>query len=194
MNEKVDKAFIDMVDNLLSDELCDDFDPAILHGFMGLAGEGGELLNMYTKFIFYHGEPFDRTEYLIELADTLFFMQVILNCLGSSIEELQSIGLAKLLTARYPNGYSHDKAITHHRDKKAERAAVDKVVDTFAKIRENEDLRGELYGETQPEIKYTCSHCKHFVFFSKSNCAIVGYGTQASNSPCKRFELKNGKA
>lgn len=138
MNKKIEEQFSEMVANLLQTEICKDFDPAMLHGFMGCASEAGEILNRYKKFMFYHGEPYTRTETLIELSDLLHFMQQILNKLNSSIEELMHINMAKL-GSRYPEGYTHDKAITGNRDKEAERAAVEKVIATFAALRENKD-------------------------------------------------------
>lgn len=123
-------------------QYCDRLDPKLLRGFIGLSSRGGELLNRYKKFMFYHGEPFTRDEILIELTKLLAFIQMILDVLDSSIEEVMCINLAKL-GSRYPNGYSHDKAITHLRDKKAERAAVDSVINTFAAMRERADIGEE---------------------------------------------------
>jgi len=116
--------------------------PVLLRSFMRMTSEGGELLNRYKKFLFYHGEPFTRDEILIKLSVLLRYIQMILDELSSSIEEIECINMAKL-KARYPDGYTHDKAITHHRDKKAERAAVELVVDIFAQMREREIEEGK---------------------------------------------------
>jgi len=213
MDKKLEKDFANMVANLLQTEFCKGFNPALLHGFMGIASEAseilnkyqnsceftessesiefdridtlvelsdllhyvqmivgtlgssitevlelnlhipntywdgtveeqvsgslrefmrlssgsGELLNRYKKFMFYHGEPFGREEILAKLFILLYHMQVVLDILDSSFEEIILVNLAKL-NVRYPNGYSHDKAITHHRDKKGERVAIENAL------------------------------------------------------------------
>lgn len=46
------------------------------------------------------------------------------------------------------------------------------------------------------DVEPTCGDCKDFKFVSKGgqkpslNCAVVGYGTRASNNPCDRFKPK----
>jgi len=118
---------------------CEHLDPILFRGLVGCASGGGELLNRYKKFMYYHGEPFTRYEIFEGLARLLHYMQMIIDRLDSSVEEVMCINMAKLKT-RYPNGYAHDKAITHLRDKEAERAAINAVIDTFAAMREREDL------------------------------------------------------
>lgn len=126
------------LENRFRDEITLDvsttLNPILLRSFMRLASEGGELLNRYKKFLFYHGEPFTRDEILVKLSVLLRHIQMILDVLDSSIEETICINIAKL-HSRYPEGYSHDKAITHLRDKKAEKAAVDAVITVFAALR-----------------------------------------------------------
>ena len=122
---------------------CEHLDPILLRGFMGIGSEVGELLNRYKKFMFYHGELFTRSEMLTGLSKLLHFMHLIITAFDSSLEELMCINIAKLYGARYKDGYSHDAAITHHRDKVAERAAIDTVIETFAVIREKRDIEGK---------------------------------------------------
>ncbi len=126
---------------------CERLDPILLRGFIGISAKAGELLNRYKKFLFYHGEPFTRDEILAELSKLLVFIQMILRKLDSSFEEVIAINMAKL-GSRYPNGYSHDKAITHQRDKEAERMAVETVIATFALRRDDvRDRKEEDKGE-----------------------------------------------
>lgn len=136
LNSGLGRGFFDGV---AMHQHCERLDPILLRGFIGISSRTGELLNRYKKFMFYHGEPFTRDEILIELSKLLFYIQMILDRFDSSIEEVMCINMAKL-GSRYPDGYAHDKAITHLRDKKAERATVDKVIDTFAAMREQKDL------------------------------------------------------
>lgn len=118
---------------------CEYLNPVLLRGFIRLSSEAGELLNRYKKFLYYHGEPFTENEMLTMLSDLLSYMQMILDELDSSVEEIMCINMAKLKT-RYPEGYTHDKAITGNRDKEAERRNVEAVIDTFASYREMKDL------------------------------------------------------
>ena len=122
---------------------CAKCDPKLLYGFAGIASEAGKLLNRYKKFLFYHGEPYSRAEILLGLSDLLHYMQVVLDELDSDIEELMRVNIAKLYGARYKDGYSHDAAITYHRDKKAERAAVDKVIEVSTALRNEKKYRKE---------------------------------------------------
>ena len=96
----------------------------------GLAGAAGELLNRYKKFIYYHGEPFTKEEILEGLAKVLHYLLLVAHLYGSSLNEIMVINIAKL-GARYPDGYSHDKAITHKRDKEKERDAIEVALENY---------------------------------------------------------------
>lgn len=122
---------------------CAKCNPKLLYGLTGIASEAGRLLNRYKKFLFYHGEPYSRREMLNGLSRLLHFMQVILDEFDSDIEEIVRVNIAKLCGARYKDGYSHDAAITHHRDKVAERAAIDKVIDVSTALRNEKKYRDE---------------------------------------------------
>lgn len=143
-NIMMGKPFFDAV---VLERICERLDPTLLRGFIGITSRAGELLNRYKKFLYYHGEPFTRDEMLAELAKVLMFIQMILTKLDSSIEELMVINMAKL-GSRYPYGYSHDKAITHQRDKRAERKAVESVIAAFVikRVRDRKE-EGKNEGE-----------------------------------------------
>lgn len=100
------------------------FDIRILQSLAGLSGASGELLNRYKKFIYYHGESFERHEIVSGLVRVVHYISVLVGLFDSSIDEIMVINIAKL-GARYPAGYSHDKAITHKRDKRKERVAIE---------------------------------------------------------------------
>lgn len=130
MKEGLDVKFSEYVKYLLSNRLNDNFDPATCHAVMGMASEAGELLNKYKKYWFYEGEILDKVDTLIEMSDLLHFFQQMANCLDVSLELLIEVNLAKLIT-RYPDGYDHNRAVTHKRDKAAERAAVIEVLKKY---------------------------------------------------------------
>jgi len=129
-----EKAFRELVERLISPHFGTVFDPLLLHGLMGMASEAGEILNNYKKWMAYSGEQYDRTDMLIEMSDLLHFMEYVLIAQNSSIEELRDINIAKL-TTRYSEGFTAEEGATHGRDKKAERAAVDKVVAEYVELR-----------------------------------------------------------
>lgn len=122
---------------------CYRLDPDLLRGFAGLSSEAGELLNRYKKFMYYHGESFTRDEILDGLAKLFCYMRMVIGKHDSSVEEVMCINMAKL-GSRYPDGYTHDKAITHQRDKKAERVAIDAVIAEF--VEKRKETKGEKNG------------------------------------------------
>lgn len=99
----VDKLFAPM------DTLADTFH----HAGSGIAGEGGEILDI-TKKAWAYKKPIDAAvlEHLLEeLGDMRFYYQAMLNMLGLSDEDIQSQNMRKLII-RYPGiKYSHDSAI-----------------------------------------------------------------------------------
>ncbi len=78
MSTTIETEFAEMVANLLQDELCPEFRSDLLHGFMGMASEAGELLSKYAEF---KRLP-DHYGILIELSDLLHFTQMIIGKLG----------------------------------------------------------------------------------------------------------------
>jgi len=121
-------------DKILLDQ-CTHFNSTLLRGFAGISSKSGELLNRYKKFMFYHGESYTRSEILEGLSKLFHYMQMIIDEYDSSIEEVMCINMAKLRT-RYPEGYTHAKAITGNRDKEAEKANVEAAIDLFTTMRE----------------------------------------------------------
>jgi phosphoribosyl-ATP pyrophosphohydrolase len=77
MDKYIATAFADMVANLLQNELCSD---ALLHGFMGIASEAGELLDKY-KYM----HNLDEIDTLVELSDLLHFAQMLMGQLDISL-------------------------------------------------------------------------------------------------------------
>lgn len=102
----------------------------LMHALMGVCTEGGELQDMVKKHIMY-GKPFDRVNVLEECGDTLWYLALALDACGYTMSECMERNVAKL-RARYPQGFTEDKALT--RDLDAERlvllagAAPDPVV------------------------------------------------------------------
>lgn len=134
MTEK-EKDFNALVVRLQSPNFGKNFDPVLLHGFMGMASEAGEILDEYKKWMAYPGEEYTRTTILTEMSDLLHFMVYVLNRFESSIDELMDINRAKL-TTRFPEGFTSVKGVTKNRDKESEKIAVDKVIAEYTRRRE----------------------------------------------------------
>lgn len=86
----------------------------ILHAAIGIAGEGGELLDSVKKTWVY-GKPLDEANLIEELGDLEFYMQALRTRLGVTRAYVLSANMNKL-NIRYPKGYS-DKAAQERADK-----------------------------------------------------------------------------
>lgn len=83
----------------------------LLMGCLGLAGESGELLDLFKKWIF-HGKPLDESHAKKELGDVLWYVAEIAHSMGWDLDEIMSMNIDKL-RARYPEGFSTE--MSNHR-------------------------------------------------------------------------------
>lgn len=97
-----------------------DVEQTILHAAVGVAGEGGELLDAAKKYWAY-GNPLDVDNVKEELGDLLFYIQAMANEIGTTLPELLQKNVDKL-SVRYGSSYSDSAAI----------ARVDKVENTLS--------------------------------------------------------------
>lgn len=93
----------------------------LLHAYIGLTTEGGELFDGLKKHIFY-GKPLDKTNAIEELGDMFWYLAIAANYFEVSFEEIMRINNAKL-KARYPEKFTEDKAI--NRNLKLEREVLE---------------------------------------------------------------------
>lgn len=111
----MDKAYSEFVSCLAKpgEAIVNEMTPQqadLLHMAVGVAGEGGELLDAVKKHVIYQ-KPIDRENVVEELGDLTFYMQGIMNSLGVTWEEVFAHNRAKL-AMRYANlRYSNDAAI-----------------------------------------------------------------------------------
>jgi len=76
-----------------------------LPGFvMGLAGESGEVADIFKKHLF-HGHALDNDKLLLELGDVLWYVTAIGATYGFHLEDIMKANIKKL-QKRYPNGFS----------------------------------------------------------------------------------------
>ena len=80
---------------------------------LGLAGESGEVADIIKK-TFYHGHPLDKEALYKELGDVLWYLAVMADGLGFSLDEIAQANVDKL-RARYPEGFSEERSI-HRQD------------------------------------------------------------------------------
>jgi NTP pyrophosphatase (non-canonical NTP hydrolase) len=76
---------------------------------LGLAGESGEVADHLKKILF-HGHAFNTTELIKELGDVLWYVAVLADALGATLDEVADVNIAKL-RARYPEGFSAERSI-----------------------------------------------------------------------------------
>ena len=84
---------------------------SLLMGCLGLAGESGELLDLFKKWIF-HNKPLDKDHAKKELGDVLWYVAEIAHSMEWNLDEIMQMNVDKL-KARYPEGFSVD--LSNHR-------------------------------------------------------------------------------
>lgn len=82
---------------------------ALLHGVLGLTGEGGEVADLIKKHVF-QGHELDRTKVIEEIGDGLWYSAYLADALGSSMEAAAMMNVSKL-QLRYPDGFLHRDSI-----------------------------------------------------------------------------------
>lgn len=110
---------------------------AILHGALGIASEGGELLAECQRWIWYKKE-LNKNNIKEELGDVCWYVAEVCNALGWSMEEVMAANNAKL-QQRYPDKYTDYHAAEENRDRGKEANSIRTVADVMT-------ARGTLAG------------------------------------------------
>ncbi|MEK5139089.1 nucleoside triphosphate pyrophosphohydrolase family protein [Priestia sp. FSL W8-0001] len=76
---------------------------------LGAAGECGELIDMIKKHVF-HGHELDKDSYLKECGDLLWYLSMLAQLGGFTLEEVATANISKL-SKRYKNGFSKEASI-----------------------------------------------------------------------------------
>ena len=84
----------------------------ICNGCLGLAGETGEVVDLYKKHRF-QGHTLDKEKMVEELGDVLWYCAEIASGLGVELGEVARRNVEKL-RKRYPDGFDADKSV--HRE------------------------------------------------------------------------------
>lgn len=93
----------------------------LMHGAIGIATESGELLDAVKKSVFY-GKPLDAVNVKEELGDLMWYVAIICDQFGFSLEEIKQINIDKL-RKRYPQKFTESSAL--NRDLDAERKVLE---------------------------------------------------------------------
>jgi len=94
----------------------------LLHSAIGCSTESNELLDNLKKHIFY-GKELDLVNIEEELGDILWYIQIALNVIDKSFEEIMEKNIDKL-KARYSKGFT--EADANNRDLEKERKILEK--------------------------------------------------------------------
>lgn len=91
----------------------------MIHMAIGIAGEGGEMLDAIKKHAVYN-KPLDRQNVVEELGDLEFYMEGLRQAIGITREETLTANIHKLVggdKARYASGTYSDEAAQNRADK-----------------------------------------------------------------------------
>lgn len=84
-------------------------------GGMGIAEEAGEVAGLIKKHLFQKA-PLDRQRVIKELGDVRWYMEFLCHVIGTTIEEVESVNVAKL-RERFPNGFTPEDSIVRRDEK-----------------------------------------------------------------------------
>lgn len=91
----------------------------LLHAAIGMNTEAGEVIDLVKKKLFY-GKSVDRTKFLDEMGDLVWYLGLACDVLGTTFEELKAGNAAKL-AERYREGkFSAQAAINPNKSKEME--------------------------------------------------------------------------
>ena len=76
---------------------------------LGIAGEAGEVAD-YVKKVVGHRHPLDREKMAKELGDVLWYLTILAQRFGFSLEEVARLNVEKL-RKRYPEGFSPERSL-----------------------------------------------------------------------------------
>jgi hypothetical protein len=110
----------------VKDDLSRDADfmgipPQIVHAIIGMATEASELVEAVLKTLA-DGEPFDTVNFVEETGDILWYGQLGMKTVGSTLDGAAWTNTRKL-AIRYPDKFTQDRAI--NRDTQAERGVLE---------------------------------------------------------------------
>lgn len=125
----------------------------LLVATLGLTSDAGEVAGLVQKSIEY-GRNLDMDKLKEELGDCLWRLVQAADAAGFTMEEVMQANLSKL-KARYPDGYSDERA--NNRDDSREKAAMQHLIvqdgHGFGHVGPSEFLAGESKPRTMAEVR-----------------------------------------
>lgn len=85
-----------------------DFERTLIYTALGLNGEAGETAELVKK-TFFHGHDLETDKLRKELGDVLWYVAVMADAMGWSLEEVARDNVEKL-ARRYPQGFSAERS------------------------------------------------------------------------------------
>lgn len=113
---------------------------AMDNALLGLAGEAGEVLDLFKKF-WYQGHEPDDVKVVEELGDVLYYAAMAAAALGVPLSDVANANVVKL-RERYPEGFSAERSV--NRDEGAEREAMEGIPELDGLLA---DMKGDEGGE-----------------------------------------------
>lgn len=101
------------------------FEMNLMHAGLGLSSEAGEIASAIKAHTIY-GKELDIINVIEEAGDILWFLTLLCNTLGLTLEEVAAANISKL-SARYPN-LSFDAGHAINRDLGAEAKALSSAI------------------------------------------------------------------
>jgi NTP pyrophosphatase (non-canonical NTP hydrolase) len=86
----------------------DTYRDQLANAALGLAGESGEAADLIKKHLF-HGHALDTAKIRSELGDVLYYVAILANGVGLTLEEITEANSAKL-KERYPEGFDPERS------------------------------------------------------------------------------------
>lgn len=102
----------------------------LLHGFVGLSAEVGELGTALEHYVWYR-KPFDKLNAQEEIGDCLWRLAELCTALGVSLEDVAKANIKKL-EKRFPTKFDLQKVLEENRDREAEQRAMNAILDPDA--------------------------------------------------------------
>lgn len=90
----------------------------LLHAAMGLTTESGELFDALKRHLVY-GKPLDRTNFIEEAGDIMWYLALLLDTVHSDFDEAMEKNVAKL-KARFGEKFTEAAALERNLEKERE--------------------------------------------------------------------------
>lgn len=110
MNKNIYLEFVKSIEKPADTISLDTQHKRLIHASLGMAGETGETVDLIKKHVMY-GKELDATKVVEECGDILYYMAVLLDAVGSNIDEAVEKNYEKLSRRYYKGSYSNDQAI-----------------------------------------------------------------------------------